>query len=131
MADTRGDGGAGAPGLIALVGQMVLELHLLLRAQLIVGLVVVAGRGLLGRALRIVRGASGGRARGYQSGGVSGEPPPASAIHLRASISHRDTPVCIGALSFASAPAVQSTFHRLDARRMSFVYAAGASDKNF
>jgi len=49
----------------------------LLRAELIVGLVVIARRILLGRALRIVSSASGGCARDNKSCGASGEPAPA------------------------------------------------------
>jgi hypothetical protein len=68
VADARDDLGTATPGLITLVGQMVLELHFLLRAELIVGLVVIAWRILLGPVLRIVSSASGGRARDNKIG---------------------------------------------------------------
>jgi hypothetical protein len=114
VADTRGDLGAGAPSLIALVGQVVLELHLLFRAQLIVGLVVVARRVLLGRALRIVRSASCGRAYDQQSGGASGEPAAALTVPLETLTLHRHPPVF---------HVLSSTFHGLDVRRAGFVYS--------
>src|SRR5208283_1672471 len=81
MADARNDTRSGAPGLVALIRQMILELHLLLRTKRGIRRVVVVRRVLLRAALRIEGGASGHRANRKRGDRAAGDEVRLPVVH--------------------------------------------------